>query len=266
MKFTTINLVYFSPTNNTKKIVFSIAKGTGISLVNEIDLTHLPKKEIEKIEIKDQLTIIGAPVYRGRISEDAVERIRNLKATNSPAIVVAVYGNRGYDDALLELKNIVQKIGFKIFSAAAFVGEHSFSSENNRIAHSRPDKNDFSFAENFGKQSYDKLIASDEINVNKNLNIPGNFPYKENGKMPIFSLNTNHENCCLCGRCVEVCPVGAVTLNHKIITDNSKCILCFACIKNCKNNAKEFSDLAMNNMIINLVDSCQKKNEPETFF
>lgn len=265
MKFTSINLIFFSPTNNTKKIVQSIAKGTGISSVKEIDLTYCVKKAEEKIEIENQLVIIGAPVYRGRISEDALERLKIIKAKNSFAIVVAIYGNRGYDDALLELKDLVQTIGFEVFSAAAFIGEHSFSNENNKIAHARPDNKDLNFAENFGKQSYDKIMSSNEINVNENLNIPGNFPYKLNDKMPIFLLHTNDESCSLCGRCVEVCPVDAVSLNNKIITDNTKCILCSACIKNCKNNAREFNDFALIKMIEGLVAICQDRKEPETF-
>lgn len=265
MKFTTINLVYFSPTNNTKKIVRSIANGTGINSINEIDLTHLSKKSIEQIEIKDQLTIIGAPVYRGRISEDAAERLKNLKAKNSLAIVIAVYGNRGYDDALIELKDIVQKVGFEILSAAAFVGEHSFSGKNKEIAHGRPDKDDINFAIDFGKQSYKKLMSSNDFTENKNLNIPGNFPYKINDKMPALAPVTIEENCTKCGKCVEVCPVDAVKLNYKIVTDNSICILCGACIKNCKNNAREFNDPALKKMIGNLFVNCQKRKEPESF-
>ncbi len=265
MKFSTINLVYFSPTNNTKKIARSIAKGTGVCSINEIDLTHLSKSSIEQIEIKNQLTIIGAPVYRGRISEDAAKRLKNVKAENSPAIVVAVYGNRGYDDALIELKNIVQEIGFEILSAAAFVGEHSFSGKNKEIAHGRPDKDDINFAIDFGKQSYEKLMSFTDFTENKNLNIQGNFPYKTNDKMPPLSPVTIEEKCTKCGKCVQVCPVDAVKLNHKIITDKTVCILCGSCIKNCKNNAREFNDPALKKMIGNLFVNCQERKESEFF-
>ena len=265
MKFFPINLVYFSPTSNTKKIVHSIAEGIGINSINEIDLTHLSKKEIEKIEIENQLTIIGAPVYRGRISKDAAERLKCLKAQNSYAIVVVVFGNRGYDDALIELKNIVMEAGFKILSAGVFVGEHSFSNENKMIAHARPDKDDLSLAVDFGRRSYEKIISSNLYDLNKNLNIPGNFPYKENAKMPVFSLITDEEKCNLCGKCVEVCPVSAITLNHKISTDDAKCILCFACIKKCENNAIGFNDTVLDKMIEGLHAVCQERKEPEIF-
>lgn len=37
----------------------------------------------------------------------------------TPAIAVCVYGNRDYDDALIELKDAIEANGFKTVAAAA---------------------------------------------------------------------------------------------------------------------------------------------------
>ncbi len=55
------------------------------------------------------------------------------------AIAVVVYGNRNYDDALIELKDILESDGFKVVAGAAFIGEHSFSKT---LAKNRPDEKD----------------------------------------------------------------------------------------------------------------------------
>ena len=68
----------------------------------ETDLTL--DEGISPIEIKDSLTILAAPVYGGRVAPIALQRMKRLKGTNAPVILVAVYGNRDYEDALVELR------------------------------------------------------------------------------------------------------------------------------------------------------------------
>jgi hypothetical protein len=46
-------------------------------------------------------------VYAGRISADAKFRLQRIKANNTQAVIVVMYGNREYEDALLELNDIV---------------------------------------------------------------------------------------------------------------------------------------------------------------
>jgi hypothetical protein len=65
------------------------------------------------------------PVYGGRVPEVALERLRALKGNGGPAIAVVVYGNRAYEDALLELHTELTANGYKVIAAAAFIAEHS---------------------------------------------------------------------------------------------------------------------------------------------
>ena len=131
-EFSTNHLVFFSPTHTSAKIARAIGEGIGMGRRIETDLT-LDESD-SPIEINDSLTVIAAPVYGGRVAPVALQRIKRLKGNNSPAIVVVVYGNRDYEDALLELRDTVASLGFTPLSAGAFIGEHSYSTAEMPVA------------------------------------------------------------------------------------------------------------------------------------
>jgi hypothetical protein len=68
--------------------------------------------------------LVGAPVYAGRIPPAAAQRFLTLRGNDTPAIPVVVYGNRHYNDALLELADLLTSAGFVPVAGAAFIGEH----------------------------------------------------------------------------------------------------------------------------------------------
>ena len=94
------------------------------------------------------------------------------------AVIVAVYGNRAYEDALIEMKDVVTELGFKPVAAGAFVGEHSFANEEFKIANGRPDADDLDQAAAFGKNIAEKLagVSSSELDA---IEVPGDRPYKD---------------------------------------------------------------------------------------
>lgn len=147
-EFSTNHLVFFSPTHTSAKIARAIGEGIGMGRRIETDLT-LDESD-SPIEINDSLTVIAAPVYGGRVAPVALQRIKRLKGNNSPAIVVVVYGNRDYEDALLELRDTVASLGFTPLSAGAFIGEHSYSTAEMPVAAGRPDATDLQIARTFG--------------------------------------------------------------------------------------------------------------------
>ena len=129
-----INLIYFSATGTTRKVLESIAEGFGATQVEHINLTLPGSIQQTPPSFKNELAIIGAPVYGGRLPVDAIDRLKRLKANDTPTVLIVVYGNREFDDALLELKNLSIELGFQPIAAAAFIGEHSFASEDIPIA------------------------------------------------------------------------------------------------------------------------------------
>lgn len=134
---TTIQLIYFSPTHTSLKVATAIAEGTNIPVSKEIDLTY-PVGDAD-ILVENRLTIIAVPTYAGRVAPTAIERLQKLKAHETPAIIIVLYGNRDYEDALIELRDQVKTQGFIPIAGGAFIGEHSYSTEQFPTAAGRPD-------------------------------------------------------------------------------------------------------------------------------
>ncbi len=231
-----IRLIYFSPTGTTKKILETIAEGINIERIEHLDLSRDINGLYASNDFTDTLAIIGVPVYSGRIPIDSEQHLRKLQVHKVPAIIVVLYGNRAYDDALLELRNLSIDLGFEPFAAAAFIGEHSFSSEQFPIAKGRPDIDDLQEAKEFGARI--RELIRNKHDLNKRVQVPGNYPYKE--RIPGSDLvpQTIDSKCTKCGVCVSVCPTSAIRLDNIINTDNDRCILCQACVKNCPTNAR----------------------------
>ena len=102
MNIKNVKLIYFSATGTTQKILESIAKGIAVENVEHINLT-LPENTQKVIPpFTDELVIMGAPVYGGRLPVDTINRFKQLKASKTLAILVVLYGNREFEDALLD--------------------------------------------------------------------------------------------------------------------------------------------------------------------
>lgn len=239
MNHNKINLIYFSATHTSEKIARYIAKGLAISNQEVIDITFPVKKDFS---LGQELTIIAMPVYSGRIPVVARERLQRIKAGNTPAILAVIYGNRDYDDALIELRDESVKLGFIPVAGGAFIGEHSYSTEQYPVAVNRPDAYDLSEAENFGKEIIERLKAVEDIQKLSLLNVKGNIPYiAVKGTEPSTPETIDHL-CTQCGHCIDICPVETIRLlEDKIVSDPEDCIRCCACVKECPTGARSFN-------------------------
>ena len=213
----------FSPTGGTSRVAAAIA---GSRMAGRIDLCA---------EVTPQALPAGAPllavlpVYGGRLPAVAVERLKALQAAGNPAIAVVVYGNRAYEDALLELRNTLSSIGCRVIAAAAFIAEHSIVRS---IGAGRPNTADIAAAVEFGAAVERKLFNVEPTTVE----VPGNAEYRPLPQMPTTPLVT--EACGGCGMCARKCPAGAIPLDNPRSTDASRCILCMRCITVCPRHAR----------------------------
>lgn len=225
MKVTTL---YFSATYTTKRVVEAVA--TAIS--NEIvahDITN--NTATDEITIPaDELLVVGVPVYAGRVPAMAVERLRRFRGCNTPAVLVAVYGNRHYDDAVLELHDIMTACGFRTVAAGAFIARHSIFP---KVATTRPDADDIAQIKDFAANAAALLATGYGA-----IDIPGNRPYKVPGGIPIWP--TASRKCTACGACARLCPTGAIDVASPRSVDKEKCIKCGRCIVVCPAKARRF--------------------------
>jgi ferredoxin len=265
MNISSAKLIYFSPTQTTRKVIEGIAQGVRIATVEHIDLTPPEAGTRQLAEIHDELAIIGSPVYSGRLPPDMISRLRRFKGNDAPAVIVVVYGNRAYEDALLELRDRAFDAGFKPVAAGAFIGEHSYSSNATPIAVGRPDEEDLKKATEFGKMIHEKIRTVRALDELLPLQVPGNFPYKERGALPNISPVTQETVCAQCEKCASVCPTAAITVRDTVVTDRSLCIRCCACVKTCSTGARVMEDQRIRQVAEQLSMNCRKRKEPETF-
>ncbi len=254
--------IYFSPTGTTAKISKEISKGLELTTI-DYDLT-LQKNRNKYRGLtfdKDDLVMVSVPVYSGRIPAFLEDYFSGFKGNKAQAVFVVVYGNRDYDDALLELKNLFEKQGFKGIAAAAFIGEHSYTE---KVATARPDADDLKIARAFGREMKSRLQSNDF--KNSSLKVKGEMPYKERITTEPIVPQTN-EQCTDCGICAESCPMEAISFVNFRDIDAGKCIRCCSCIKKCPENAKAFTHESILKIKQMLIDNFRKtRKEPELIY
>ncbi len=118
-------LIAFSPTGTTRAVIREVGLGLGLPTC-ELDLTR-PSVSETTLSASERV-VVGVPVWAGRVPAIARERLARVRGAGNPAVLIACYGNRAFDDALVELWDLANEQGLVPMAAAAFVCEHSFSS------------------------------------------------------------------------------------------------------------------------------------------
>ena len=206
-----IHQIIFSPTGGTQRVSEILCQGIG----KESIVTDLCVKaaDIQLPDIQeDDLAVIAMPVFAGRVPALAVERLRMVKPNSVKCGVVAVFGNRAYDDALLEMQDVASEIGFRVIAAVAAVAEHSII---RKYGKGRPDADDEQMLRRFGADIMRKA-ERDDCTLPQ---VPGNRPYKKGGKVP---QPKGRRGCNRCGVCAKNCPTDAIPRNYADISIRSR--------------------------------------------
>lgn len=224
----TIQQIFFSPTGGTKRVCEQVCRGmNGVTVVTDLCVprgqVHLP------VLSEDDIAVIAMPVFAGRVPAIAVERLRMIESNNTFCVLVAVYGNRDYDDALLEMYDVARSEGFRPVAAIAAVAEHSIA----RVyAAGRPDAADCEELAAYGREIMGRL--GDGVPP-VGLDIPGNRPYKAANVGPFPEAD---ERCTACGLCAAQCPAGAIPVTDLRTVDRNTCVSCMRCVAVCPAGAR----------------------------
>jgi ferredoxin len=251
MKLDKVWAVYFSPTGTTKKTVEHIAKVIAEKLGTDYgtwDFT-LPaaRKETLQFGARD-LVVFGTPVYAGRVPNVLLKYLETIRGNGAYGVPVVLYGNRDYDDALIELRDILEKGGLHTIAAAAFVGEHSFSYI---LAKDRPDEADLEEARIFAGKVAEKVKAAAGMEIAEQIQVKGvPDPYRgyyqprDRARTPVDIRKVKpltRDDCNNCMICADVCPMGSISRDD-VREFTGICIKCGACIKKCPKQAKYYED------------------------
>ena len=259
MKMNELGLVYFSPTGTTRKVIMETARNIDLKSVSYDLSIHKEKKPNLHFKCND-FVLFGIPVYGGRVPATFLEYFETLKGDNTPAALIATYGCREYEDALLELKNEVESRGFKVIGAGAFPVQHSIVRQ---IGMSRPNKADLKVIADFGIQLNRKLRNAVDFN-NVDIQVPGNNPYKKYGTIPLVP-KTDVNLCIECKACAKSCPSGAISMENPKKTGKKKCISCMKCVYSCRKKARYVSNMKLNIAQKKLTKVCKSDKTAEIF-
>ena len=251
MKLGKIWAVYFSGTGTTRRTVERIAGGIASRLnlpAESVDFSRpAVRQETLRFGEKD-LVVFGTPVYAGRVPNVLLPFLRErIVGGGALAVPVVLFGNRNYDDALIELRNILAADGMHPIAAGAFVGEHSFSRV---LGADRPNAEDEALMDEFAARVAALAAGLDAAPV-KSVAVRGQEPLRpyytprDRAGNPINILKvkpkTDLSRCGSCGLCADLCPMGSID-PADVSAVRGICIKCCACVKGCPTGAKFFDD------------------------
>ena len=222
-----------------------------------VDLTDRGADRSSLAFTAEDLVLAAVPVYAGRVPAPAAERIARLRGNGAAAVALAVYGNRAFEDALLELEDVLLAAGFRCLAGVAALAEHSIARQ---VAAGRPDEADQAQLRDFGARIRRHLAENGGEQPAK---VPGNRPYRPYGAVPMRP--TAGEDCGGCGLCAAKCPVGAIPAENVKSVDETRCISCMRCIAVCPGGARKLDPAALAAVEAKLKAACGTRRENQLF-
>ena len=246
-------LICFSPTGGTRKAAQALVRGLGEGW-EEMDLSR-PRLDFSSFRLEEKdLALVAVPSFGGLVPQPALDRLKTLSGNGARAVLLGVYGNRAYEDTLVQLEDAALAAGFRVVAGVAALAQHSMVPQ---LAAGRPDREDLVQLEEFGIRIREKLAQG---NLSRPA-LPGNRPYKERhagGPPPLPG-----ERCTRCGLCAARCPTQAIDPADPAGVDRALCIGCLRCVAECPQGSRrpEETHLARVTAMLEPFRSLRRENQ-----
>lgn len=229
-----IHQITFSPTGGTLKVCRALCNGFKSDIIETETCVKSSQLKLPTISAND-IAVIGMPVFSGRVPNMAAERLRLINGNHAKCVIVAVYGNREYEDALVEMQDIASECGYKVIAAVGAIAEHSVIRE---FAAGRPNANDAAELASFATLIKQKAVSASEF---AKLTLPGNRPYRKSADSPTPIAD---ETCSRCGVCADECPTDAILIDNPQVVRSEACISCMRCVSVCPTGSRSLGQIA----------------------
>lgn len=257
----TCHILHFSPTGGVERVARLVGEAVVDTLGMETALCELAAPQVSWPHFADgDMVLLAAPVYGGRIPALLSARLEALRplaeGRQLPTLVIVVYGNRAFDDALLELADRATACGLTVMAGMSAVAEHSMCRS---VAAGRPDTADAAALHDLGRQAAEHLRAA-PVPAPR---LPGKRPYRQWQAMQVTP--TASVACTACGLCAARCPARAIDPDHPQTSSRERCILCMRCVKICPAHARALPAPVVALLTEKLGPCLERRDEPALY-
>lgn len=242
-------VVWYSQTGNTArigKLITALLNRAGIKTVSGDyrDLGSLNPADFD-------LLVIGSPVYYYEVPENFRRWIKSLpQMSGLPVASFVTFGGMGgnqHNTAVSLLDMIAEKggvaVGMGQFGAMSTFAPTWSSGSSERVLRfsNQPDGKTYSRVREFTAAILRSVAEGRGVDSDYEFNLRDSIsggPSIFFTKLLISGHGVDRGRCTGCGRCVELCTVGAISPESGSV-DTGKCIACIGCVNNCPVSAVE---------------------------